>query len=276
MMKRKLLIAVVSTLLIMSAGCGTVQKSTNVQKGAAIGGGALGAVGATAGHMTALGGVPGGLIGLGLGATTGAVVADYYYPDDMPQMPSVEKMKTMRKKLGKKEGKVETLRTKLEKQEAQRKALLEAHEKAREELTSLRNQLDSENVSVSQNNVGEVKMTILSDLLFDSGEAELTDKGTEVLSKAARKIRKKYPNAEIEVRGHTDNVPIKHSGWESNWELSAHRALAVVHLLIDKFDIPRDRIRAVGLADTQPVASNDSPEGRRKNRRAEIIIRPQK
>lgn len=274
-MKRHMIMGVIGVVMILSAGCGTVQKSTNVQKGAAVGGGTLGAVGATAGHLTSLGGVPGGLIGLGLGATTGAIVADYYYPDDMPEMPSVDKMETMREQLGKKESQVDTLRTRLEKQEAQRKALIEAHEETREELQSLRNEMGSENVSVSRNQQGHVKMTILSDVLFDSGEADLTEEGTEVLSEAARKIRKNYPDATIEVRGHTDNVPIQKSGWKSNWELSSHRAIAVLHLLIDKFNIPRKQVRAVGMADTQPVASNDTAEGRSKNRRAEIIIRPQ-
>jgi len=76
------------------------------------------------------------------------------------------------------------------------------------------------------------------------------------------------------VEGHTDNEPIKYSGWRSNWELSSGRALAVVHYLIDKRNLEPDRIRAVGFGEFQPVASNDAPEGRRQNRRVEIVILP--
>jgi chemotaxis protein MotB len=275
-MKRITHIALLITVaLFLSAGCGSVQKSTNVQKGALIGGGVLGAVGAEAGHLSSLGGVPGGLIGLGVGATAGALVADFYYPDDMPDLPSVDKMNEMQQQLSEREEQVDELRTELDKKEAQRQALMEAHEEARGELAQLRGKLGSENVAVSRNETGEVKMTILSDLLFDSGEAALTSRGKEILSDAAQRVRKQYPRAKIEVRGHTDNVPIRYSEWNSNWELSCHRALAVVHLLIEEQGFAPERIRAVGMADTRPVASNDTADGRKKNRRAEIVIRPE-
>jgi flagellar motor protein MotB len=275
-MRRNLFVALALTAaLLLCGGCGSVQKGTNVQKGALIGGGALGAVGAKAGHMSTLGGVPGALIGLGVGATAGALVADYYYPDDIPDLPSVEKMNSMQQDLTERQKKVQELRTELDKEEAQRRALMEAHEQARTELAQLRSDLGSENVSVSRNDSGEVKMTILSDLLFDSGQASLTSDGQQILSRAAERVREEYPNARIEVRGHTDNVPIRYSKWKSNWELSCHRALAVVHLLIEKQGFDPKRIRAVGMADTRPVADNDSAEGRKKNRRAEIVIRPE-
>lgn len=275
-MKRNALVVVpFVTAVLLCAGCGSVQKSTNVQKGAVIGGGTLGAVGAEAGHISTLGGVPGALIGVGVGATAGALVADYYYPDDIPDLPSMEKMNEMQQDLSERQKQVQQLRTSLDKEEAQRQALMEAHEEAREELSQLRSNLGSENVEVSRNQSGEVKMTILSDLLFDSGEASLTSKGQDVLSRAAERLRQEYPEARIEVRGHTDNVPIRHSKWDSNWELSCHRALAVVHLLIEEQGFAPKRIRAVGMADTNPVDSNDTADGRKKNRRAEIVIRPE-
>mgnify|MGYP006281476001 CR=1 FL=1 len=273
-MRDRFMVILAAGALLVIVGCGSVQKSSNVQKGAVIGGGTLGLIGAEAGHLSTLGGVPGGLIGLGVGATAGALVADYYYPDDMPDLPSVEKMEEMQEKLSQQEGQVTELRTELEKEEAQRAALMEAHEQARQELETLRDKLGSTNVSVSKSNAGQVKMTILSDLLFKSGEASLTSKGKTILSKAAKRIRSRYPDASIEVRGHTDNVPIQYSKWDSNWELSCHRALAVVHLLIEKEGFSPKRMRAVGMADTQPVASNDTAKGRNKNRRAEIVIRP--
>ncbi|MFW5914874.1 MAG: OmpA family protein [Planctomycetota bacterium] len=272
-MRRLALIVLVMLAVVFTTGCGSIQKSSNVQKSALIGGASMGAVGAPVGYLSGAGGVPGALIGVGLGGTAGALAADYYYPEDVPDLPSNDKVEGMNEKLEESDKQVEQLRTELEKQEGQRKALMEAHEEAQKELEGLQKQLGSDDVQVSQTARGDVKMTILSDLLFDSGEATLTSEGEKVLTETAENIRDQYPDAEIEVRGHTDNVPIKHSDWESNWELSSHRALAVVHLLINEEDFQPDRIRAVGLADTQPVADNDTAEGRKKNRRAEIVIR---
>ena len=76
----------------------------------------------------------------------------------------------------------------------------------------------------------------------------------------------------VTISGHTDNIPIAFSErFDSNWDLSAARAAAVADFMIQS-DIPDDRMTVLGFADTQPVASNDTPEGRVQNRRIEILI----
>lgn len=274
-MKRvKALAVIVVVVLLSTAGCGSVnssvQKSTNVKKGTTVGGLSGGMIGAVAGHSCSLGGLPGGLIGLGVGGVTGALVAETYYPDEP------EELDTLEDELQSKESTNAELRQTLKEREAQRQALLEAHDKARKELHQLRAEMSSGkgNVTVTKQDDETLKVTILSDVLFQSGKASLTSEGCKVLSKAARSVRRQYPDAQIEVRGHTDNVPIRHSDWSSNWELSCYRALAVVHHLIEKEDFDSSKLRAVGMADTQPVATNDTTDGRKANRRAEILIRP--
>ena len=75
------------------------------------------------------------------------------------------------------------------------------------------------------------------------------------------------------IEGHTDNQPIKRSGWKSNWELSTARALSVLHYLSEK-SVAEPRLAATGYGEYKPVATNDAREGRQKNRRVEIVILP--
>jgi len=76
------------------------------------------------------------------------------------------------------------------------------------------------------------------------------------------------------IEGHTDKVPIKRSGWKSNWELSTARALSVLHYLEKDEGISPERLSAIGYGEYRPVASNDSRDGRKQNRRVEIVILP--
>jgi len=116
-------------------------------------------------------------------------------------------------------------------------------------------------------------VTFVAEVLFDSGKAKIRDKAYNVLDKVTKVINEKVADRNIAIEGHTDNEPIKYSGWKSNWELSTARANAVLHYLEDKGVEPR-RLRATGYGEYRPVTSNDTPEGRQKNRRVEIIILP--
>jgi chemotaxis protein MotB len=117
-------------------------------------------------------------------------------------------------------------------------------------------------------------ITVSDEILFDSGKAKLKTNAFSVLKKVASVINETVPDRYIGVEGHTDNIPIKHSGWKSNWELSTARATSVVHYLIDNCDIRPDKLSAIGYGEYRPIASNDTREGRAKNRRVEIIILP--
>ncbi len=117
-------------------------------------------------------------------------------------------------------------------------------------------------------------ITMANDILFDSGKAKLKSQAHSVLKKVASVIKETVPDRDVGVEGHTDNVPIKHSGWKSNWELSAARATSVLHYLIDECGIPPQRLSAIGYGEFRPIDSNDTKSGRGKNRRVEIIILP--
>lgn len=114
-----------------------------------------------------------------------------------------------------------------------------------------------------------IVITLPDTLLFSSGSAELKPEATDVLTRIADKL-KEIPG-KIAIEGHTDNVPIRNSIYKSNWELSAARASSVLHFLLQKGLAP-DRFVIAGYGEYRPVASNDTEEGRAKNRRVEIII----
>ncbi|CDF58011.1 OmpA family protein [Thermobrachium celere] len=107
-------------------------------------------------------------------------------------------------------------------------------------------------------------------ILFDTGRAELKTESIQTLSKIAD-ILKKYPN-EIIVEGHTDNIPINTGYYKTNWELSSDRAVKVVRYLVEEKGLNPQKIQAVGCGEFRPIASNETPEGRKKNRRVNILI----
>jgi chemotaxis protein MotB len=107
-------------------------------------------------------------------------------------------------------------------------------------------------------------------LFFNSGSAELKADGKAVLKKVAAAV-KDYENKMIRVVGYTDNVPVKKSGFKSNWDLSAARAVSVVRFLQES-GVPPARMIAAGRGEYNPVAPNDTPKGRKMNRRIEIML----
>jgi chemotaxis protein MotB len=119
---------------------------------------------------------------------------------------------------------------------------------------------------------GKMVVELPEGVLFDSGRAELKDAGEETLRQVAG-VLAQIENRELLIGGHTDNVPIRSRRFPSNWELSAARGVVVARFLADN-GVPATRIAAAGYADTQPVATNDTDEGRAQNRRIEIILMP--
>ena len=106
-------------------------------------------------------------------------------------------------------------------------------------------------------------------ILFDSGSAELSGRARTIFSDLAGLLQE-YGN-QIQVEGHTDNVPISNRRYPSNWELSAARASAIVKLLVTDGLSP-DRLSAVGYGEYQSLVANDSEEGRARNRRVALMI----
>lgn len=106
--------------------------------------------------------------------------------------------------------------------------------------------------------------------LFPSGEDVISAGSYDRIGKVAESIAL-MPN-HIRLEGHTDSVPINTLRFHSNWDLSSARAIALLKILTDRFHVPSDKLSVAGYADTAPVASNGTEEGRAKNRRVDIVI----
>ena len=119
---------------------------------------------------------------------------------------------------------------------------------------------------------GKLYVSLLDKLLFKSGSADVEARGVEALQKLAV-VLKKDTTFEISVEGHTDNLPIKTAVYRDNWDLSTYRASSVVRILIDN-KVSANRLTSSGKGEFHPIASNENPEGRSKNRRTEIILVP--
>jgi len=117
-----------------------------------------------------------------------------------------------------------------------------------------------------------IELEMNSQLLFLSGEAELSSKAIPVLKKVSEVVRI-IPNV-INVEGHTDNVPIDTVEFPSNWDLSSARATSVVREFV-KNGISEKRLSAVGYGEFHPVADNNTEEGRFKNRRVVLVLMSQ-
>lgn len=116
----------------------------------------------------------------------------------------------------------------------------------------------------------QVSFRISSEILFASGEADLTPEGQAVVSQLLPVLQQAGTH-KIIVEGHTDNLPIQTVRFPSNWELAAGRAGSVVRHLHSR-GVAAARMKAIGYADTAPLADNDTPAGRAANRRVEIIL----
>ncbi len=121
---------------------------------------------------------------------------------------------------------------------------------------------------------GKLTVNVVDKILFDSGEAALKPAGVKILQQIGD-ILILASDKDIQVEGHTDNVPIRGTlsqKYPTNWELSTARATTVLHFLHEKANIPGERLSAVGFGEYRPVSSNNTPEGRALNRRIQIVL----
>ena len=119
---------------------------------------------------------------------------------------------------------------------------------------------------------GRLVINLPQDILFASGSATIGPEGGRTLAEVASAIAG-IEDRQFQVEGHTDDVPISTDRFPSNWELSTARALSVVRLLVER-GVDPGALSGAGYGEFQPVASNDTPEDRRRNRRIEIVMRP--
>lgn len=120
---------------------------------------------------------------------------------------------------------------------------------------------------------GVVYISLADNMLFRSGSYEISPAAMDILSKIA-KIIKDYKNYSVLVEGNTDNVPISRTNIRNNWDLSALRASSVVQVLQNDFGVDPSRLTAGGRGEYNPIATNETADGRQQNRRTQIIITP--
>jgi chemotaxis protein MotB len=158
---------------------------------------------------------------------------------------------------------LQRLREKAEREKAQFEALTRRFKKM----------IDAGKLEVVRRD-GRMMLKLPDDILFPSGQKRLKKGGREALGEVAQVLKEAAADRDFLVAGHTDDVPVgPRSRFRSNWELSTARATEVVNLLIDE-GVPPESLAAAGYGEYDPIADNDTPEGRERNRRLEIIILP--
>ena len=130
--------------------------------------------------------------------------------------------------------------------------------------------LEMPDIRIIETGNGTIMISLPESILFGSGEARVRPEALPFLKALAQILTEM--DRHIRVLGHTDNVPIRTAQFPSNWELSAVRAVMVVRIFSELNEIPITHLSATGFADSKPIATNDTPEGRTKNRRVEILV----
>jgi chemotaxis protein MotB len=118
----------------------------------------------------------------------------------------------------------------------------------------------------------EIVITLKEKVTFRPGEAEALKSSEPILDDIARIIRQ-HPSFQVDIEGHTDNVPIRTQRYPSNWELSVARATSVLKYFINQHGIDSSRLSIKGNAEKKPLVGNNTPDDRAKNRRVEIRLK---
>jgi chemotaxis protein MotB len=134
-------------------------------------------------------------------------------------------------------------------------------------------EIQSQKVRVTEMERGLV-ISLAADAFFETASAELDiERSREVLRKLSNLLNSdQLSERKFRIEGHTDSIPVAEDGpWDSNWELSSARALSVLQYLLD-YGVNEEQFQVMGLADTVPLFSNDTAEGRAYNRRVDVVI----
>jgi len=182
---------------------------------------------------------------------------------------------------------VERLKKELERVRAAREAQEAKLAKVRREVQTVGKEIDritkaleekfGKSLVVTQHQ-DRLVLTMLGQVLFESGKAQLTPMGLDIM-KQVGEVLATLPNKNIQVEGHTDNNPIYgrlQQQYPTNWELSTARATTVLRFLIEQTGMNPTDFAATGYADTRPAVPNDSEEGQAQNRRVEIVLYPER
>ncbi|MBC7466906.1 MAG: OmpA family protein [Bdellovibrio sp.] len=119
---------------------------------------------------------------------------------------------------------------------------------------------------------GRMTVALSTDILFSSGSAKLSTEGAAAI-KEVNELLKSLEGRKFQIEGHSDNIPMKSAQFPSNWELASARAITVLKTMVDA-GMPANQISGATYGDTQPIADNATPEGKKLNRRIAIVIVP--
>ena len=177
-----------------------------------------------------------------------------------------ERLNALKEQLEARSQRVEELESIIAAKDASMKALKDAISKALVDF-------EGKGLTVEQRN-GKVYISMENKLLFESGSWAVGANGKTAVRQLGN-VLADNPDISILIEGHTDNVPYTGSGQLSgNWDLSTKRATAIVNILRENSSINPENLTAAGRGEYAPIASNDTPEGRAKNRRIEVILTP--
>ncbi len=121
---------------------------------------------------------------------------------------------------------------------------------------------------------GKISVMLPSSILFNPGQTALKKEAKNSLTQVCNVLKNDFPDATIRIEGHTDSDPLKRTKkvYNSNWELSALRAANVLHYLVDSCHLAPEKLYIAGFGKHQPVAGNNNKDGKKKNRRVEIVV----
>ena len=218
---------------------------------------------------------------LGLLMTSTACVSTERYDAASQEIENQDEViRSLRREVADYSGKLERVKNDLElaRLEVQRlkgnEAAAAELERLRQEFAALQQRFTSIDDSVTMRQTSEgTALTVEGEVLFPTASDNISPRGQEILRKIGQRLLE--TNAKIRIDGHSDNVPIvkKRGRYPlGNLQLSGARALKVAWFLIEECGFPKDRIFYAGYGPERPVASNDTEEGRRRNRRVEILI----
>ncbi|MBO7435457.1 OmpA family protein [bacterium] len=271
-MKRTPLLSALILLALCLSGCSAMQRGGLI--GGLIGAGAGAGIGAAGGGV---GVAIGAGAGAGAGLLTGAIAGEAY---EIHRARMLEDYADVDRYSG--EAKVSSkVVAKYEKQlarmEARTKMMAARYEEIVAKSYVLANsiQADGRYVQVETTKEGATQITMLSEVLFDEGRAQLREAVYPVLEEVGRVVNTEYPGYLVAIEGHTDNNELAEgSNFLSNWELSAARSLAVLHFLEKEGGVDPKRMAISGYSANRPVASNATSDGQRLNRRVVITLIP--
>ena len=233
------------------------------------------------------------LIGLGVGALAGCATDDQTHQAALRDLQQEKELTAQRdREIQIRDQEIQALKRRLDDAESQMKGAEKALANATKSMEDLARAQSLAEARAAQfrklvaqfrkmTEAGKLKVEIRDNrmivsvgdrILFDPGKTQLKKDGAETL-KEVTVVLKEVANRDFQVAGHTDNVPIRSARFRSNWDLSTARAVEVVNFMVAS-GMDARRLSAAGYADQAPVGSNDTAEGRTKNRRIEITLMP--